>query len=74
MINLTYTTPSEGDTHLEGTVHNTEWGYTPEVPVTFKVKIIYNNGVMNLSATETVVRETQAMIDQSIEAGILDPH
>lgn len=74
MINLTYTTPSEGDTHLEGTVHNTEWGYTPETPVTFKVKIIYNNGVMDLSATEAVVKETQTMIDQHIADSLLDPH
>ena len=74
MINLTYPTPSEGDTHIEGTVLNTEWGYIPEVAVTFKQKIVYTNGVIDISATEALVREAQVLIDQHIEDGILQPH
>ena len=74
MINLTYNTPSEGDTHIEGTVLNTEWGYVPEVAVTFKQKIVYTNGVIDIPATEALVREAQILIDQHISEGLLDPH
>lgn len=74
MINLTYSTPSEGDTHITGTVFNTDWGYTPEVPVTFTQPLVYTNGVIDIPATEALVREAQALIDQHIADGLLDPH
>lgn len=46
MITLTYTTPSEGATHLSGTWSDgTESGG-------FTLKIIYTNGSMDLVATE----------------------
>lgn len=58
MITLTYTTPSEGATHLSGTWSDgTESG-------TFTLKIIYTNGSMDLVATENRMK---TVIQQDLE-------
>jgi hypothetical protein len=52
MITLTYTTPSEGATHLSGT-----WTDGAESG-DFMLKIVYTGGVMDLPATETKMKNT----------------
>lgn len=52
MITFTYTPPLEGATYLSG-----EWSNGTESG-DFMLKIIYTNGVMDLPATETKMKNT----------------
>lgn len=73
MIQLHYTTPSEGDTHLSGTITNSSWNPQPTEDVTFRVKIVYTNGSIDLPATEALVTDAEDQIEIQLTDGALLP-
>jgi hypothetical protein len=53
MITLNYTHPTENVSHISGTWQHSEFDYGE-----FKQKVIYVEGVMDLEATESSIKNT----------------
>lgn len=62
MIRIIYNTPTEQDTHIQGTIEDDSLETPPEVPTTFKSKILLDGEQKSLPLTETKIQEMEAII------------
>jgi hypothetical protein len=62
MIRIVYNSPIESDTHIEGTIEDDSFETPPDVPTTFKSKILLDGEEKSLPLTETKIHEIEAII------------
>lgn len=62
MIRIVYNSPIESDTHIEGTIEDDSLETPPDVPTTFKSKILLDGEEKSLPLTETKIHEIEAII------------
>jgi|TARA_B110000908_G_scaffold15547_1_gene17740 hypothetical protein len=62
MIRIVYNTPSDSDSYIEGIIKDESLEVQPEVPTTFKSKILLNEDEKSLPLTETKIQEMEAII------------
>ena len=62
MIRIIYNTPAEQDTYIEGTIEDDSLVTPPEVPTTFKSKILLDGEQKSLPLTEAKIQEMEVII------------
>ena len=62
MIRIIYNTPAEQDIYIEGIIEDDSLETAPEVPSTFKSKILLDGDQKSLPLTETKIEEMEVII------------